>query len=252
MTPAPDIIAVIPARYASIRLPGKPLADIGGKPMVRHVAERAMEASLISRVVVVTDHEAVADAVSKFGTEAVMTPADLPSGTDRIAFFARSLPGNPIIVNVQGDEPFVTGEMIDAAARPLIDDAAVVAATVAAPLGEGDDPSDPALVKVAIALNGDALYFSRSPIPFNRDGGHCAIYRHFGLYAYRRNFLLEVASWKPTPLEAAEKLEQLRILEHGHPIRVSVGNFRSVSVDTPEDLAKARKFFKDHFLSREA
>jgi 3-deoxy-manno-octulosonate cytidylyltransferase (CMP-KDO synthetase) len=247
-----DIIAVIPARHASVRLPGKPLADIGGKPMVQHVAERAKEAGLVTRVVVVTDHEEVAAAVRKFGGEAVMTPADLPSGSDRIAFFAKTLPGNPILVNVQGDEPFVTGAMIDAAARPLVDDADVVTATVVAPISGAAELADPAVVKVAVALNGDALYFSRSPIPYNRDGGPCTVYRHFGLYAYRRDFLLKVASWAPTPLETAEKLEQLRILEHGFRIRVTAGNFETVSVDTPEDLAKARKFYKDRYLRRGA
>jgi 3-deoxy-manno-octulosonate cytidylyltransferase (CMP-KDO synthetase) len=249
---APDIIAVIPARHASIRLPGKPLADIGGKPMVQHVVERARGASLVSRTVVVTDHEGIASAVRKFGGEAVMTPDDLGSGTDRVAFFARTLPGNPILVNIQGDEPFVTGEMIDAAARPLLDDPDVVTGTVVAPLTDAGDLRNPAVVKVAVALNGDALYFSRAPIPFNRDGGPCPVYRHVGLYAYRRDFLLRVASWGPTPLETAEKLEQLRILEHGYPIRVSAGRFESVSVDTPEDLARARKYYKDRFLAQDA
>ncbi|HLF13970.1 MAG TPA: 3-deoxy-manno-octulosonate cytidylyltransferase [Bacteroidota bacterium] len=245
MAPAPDIFAIIPARHASVRLPGKPLVDIGGKPIVQHVVERANEASLVTRVVVVTDHEAVAAAVRRFGGEAVMTPADLPSGTDRIAFFAKTLPGNPILVNVQGDEPFVTGGMIDAAVRPLLDDPAVVTGTVVAPVSGEDELRDPAVVKVAVALNGNALYFSRSTIPYNRDGGPCTVYRHFGLYAYRRDFLMMIASWEPTPLETAEKLEQLRILEHGFPIRVTSGNFETVSVDTPGDLAKARKFYKD-------
>jgi 3-deoxy-manno-octulosonate cytidylyltransferase (CMP-KDO synthetase) len=249
---APDIVAVIPARHASVRLPGKPLADIGGRPMVLHVADRAREASLVSRVVVVTDHEAIASAVRSAGVEAVMTPPELRSGTDRIAWFAKSLPGNPIVLNVQGDEPFAPAEMIDAAARPLVDDPAVLTGTVAAPVTDPADLANPAVVKVAVALNGDALYFSRSPIPFNRDGGPCAVYRHFGVYAYRKAFLLQVASWEPTPLETAEKLEQLRILEYGMKIRVTVGDFESVSVDTAEDLSKARKFHKDHYLTKNA
>jgi 3-deoxy-manno-octulosonate cytidylyltransferase (CMP-KDO synthetase) len=249
---APGVIAVIPARHASVRLPGKPLADIGGKPMVLHVAVRALEASLVSRVVVVTDHEAIASAVRAAGVEAVMTPAELRSGTDRIAWFAKSLPGNPVVLNVQGDEPFAPPAMIDAAARPLIDDPSVVAGTVAAPVTDEADLRNPAVVKVALALNGDALYFSRSPIPFNRDGGPCAVYRHFGVYAYRKDFLLQIASWEPTPLETAEKLEQLRILEHGMKIRVAVGDFESVSVDTPEDLARARKFHKDRYPAKNA
>ena len=262
MAAAPDIIAVIPARYESVRLPGKPLADIGGKPMIRHVFERAKEATLVSRVVVATDHEAIASAVREFGGEAAMTPSGLRSGTDRIAFFAKSLAGNPVLVNVQGDEPFVTGAMIDAAVRPLLDDPSVVAGTLAAPMpggksgarpgGGSDELSDPSVVKVAVALNGDALYFSRSPIPYNREGGPCTVYRHFGLYAYRKDFLSMVASWEPTPLETAEKLEQLRILEHGYRIRVTVGEYETVSVDTPEDLARARKFYKDRHLAQNA
>jgi 3-deoxy-manno-octulosonate cytidylyltransferase (CMP-KDO synthetase) len=248
----PGVIAVIPARHASVRLPGKPMADIGGKPMVRHVAERALESSLVSRVVVVTDHDAIASAVRSFGVEAVMTPAELRSGTDRIAWFAKSLPGNPVVLNVQGDEPFAPPAMIDAAARPLVDDPSIGVGTVAAPLADGADLLNPAVVKVVLALNGDALYFSRSAIPFNRDGGPCVVHRHFGVYAYRKDVLLEIASWEPTPLEAAEKLEQLRILEHGMTIRVSVGDFESVSVDTPDDLARARKFHKDHYLMKGA
>lgn len=250
---SPAVIAVIPARHASTRLPGKPLADIGGKPMVRHVAERASEASLVGRVVVAADHPAVAAAASAAGVEAVMTPPELPSGTDRIAHVARTIPGEAVVVNVQGDEPFVSGAMIDAAVRPLLEDPAVEAATVAAPLPPGDPAmTDPSVVKVAIALDGNALYFSRSPIPFNRDGGAVPAYRHFGIYAYRKRFLLEFASWAPTPLETAERLEQLRILEHGRAIRVTVGEFESVAVDTPEDLARARKFYKDRFLTEGA
>lgn len=245
-----DVIAVIPARHASVRLPAKPLADIGGRPMVLHVADRARESSLVSRVVVATDHEAIASAVRSAGVEAVLTPAGLASGTDRVAHVARTLSGNPVVVNVQGDEPFAPAAMIDAAARPLLDDPSVLVGTVAAPLRDEEDLRNPAVVKVAMALNGDALYFSRSAIPFNRDGGACAVFRHFGIYAYRRDYLLEVASWEPTPLETAEKLEQLRILEHGGRIRVTTGGFGSISVDTPEDLAKARKFHKDHYLTQ--
>jgi 3-deoxy-manno-octulosonate cytidylyltransferase (CMP-KDO synthetase) len=249
---SPIVIAVIPARHASVRLPGKPLADIGGKPMVRHVAERALESSLVSRVVVVTDHEEIARAARSSGVEAVMTPAELRSGTDRIAWFAKSLSGNPVVLNVQGDEPFAPPAMIDAAARPLVDDPSIGVGTVAAPITDDADLPNSAVVKVAIALNGDALYFSRSPIPFNRDGGPCTVYRHFGVYAYRKDVLMEIASWEPTPLETAERLEQLRILEHGRTIRVSVGEFESVSVDTPDDLAKARKYFMVHYLMKGA
>lgn len=244
MTSGPEIIAVIPARYGSVRLPGKAMADIGGKPMVRHVAERSIRSSLVSRVIVATDHESIAEAARDCGAEAMMTPADLPSGTDRIAFVARSLSGNPVLVNVQGDEPFISPAMIDDAVGLFLKGPADSAATIAARVDHPADMANPDVVKVAIALSGDALYFSRSPIPCDRDGAGTTWYRHIGLYVYTKEFLNMFSSWEPTPLERAEKLEQLRILEHGHRIRVAVGAYETLAVDTAEDLEKARELYR--------
>jgi 3-deoxy-manno-octulosonate cytidylyltransferase (CMP-KDO synthetase) len=243
VAPRPDIIAVIPARFASVRLPGKAMADIGGKPMVRHVVERASASRMVSRVIVATDHESIAAAARDGGAEAFMTPPGLPSGTDRVAFVAESLAGNPVLVNVQGDEPFMPPGMIDDGIGLLLDGPADCAATVASRVSGTAVSGDPDIVKVAIDLNGDALYFSRSPIPFDRDRAGAAWLRHIGLYVYRKDFLKSFSSWEPTPLEGAEKLEQLRILEHGRRIRVAVGDYETLSVDTPADLDKARAYY---------
>jgi 3-deoxy-manno-octulosonate cytidylyltransferase (CMP-KDO synthetase) len=237
---------VIPARYASQRLPGKPLAEIDGRPMIRHVYERVAQAGLVGRVLVATDDERIAAAVQAFGGEAVMTPADLPSGTDRVAFVARSLTGTDIVVNVQGDEPLIPAAMIDQAIRPLVADPALVCGTLVKRIITEAELQSPAVVKVVCDLQGDAVYFSRSPIPFARDERPSdrttmhTYYRHIGLYVFRRDFLLELATWKPTPLEEAEKLEQLRILEHGYRIRATVTTHDSIAVDTPEDLERVR------------
>jgi 3-deoxy-manno-octulosonate cytidylyltransferase (CMP-KDO synthetase) len=241
MAAEPEVIAVIPARFASVRLPGKPLLDIAGKPMIRHVCERAALSRLVTRVVVATDHPSIEEVVRKFGVEAVMTPPGLPSGTDRVAHAARSLQGDPILVNVQGDEPLISPETIDAAVRTLVGDRSVSVGTVASSaLGPGE-MQNPDIVKVVMDLNGNALYFSRAPVPYIRgEGSAAAVYRHIGLYAYRKSFLEEFTAWAPTPLEEAERLEQLRILEHGRSIRVTVTASAAVAVDTPADLELVR------------
>lgn len=242
MAGAPEVVAVIPARYASVRLPGKPLQDIGGKPMIRHVCERAGLARLVSRVVVATDHPAIEEAVRKFGCEVVMTPEELPSGTDRVACVAQSFDGDPLLVNVQGDEPMIRPETIDAAVRPLLEDTSIPVGTIASSALRAEDMTNPDVVKVVIRLDGDALYFSRSPVPHTRDGNSpAAAYRHIGLYVYRKSFLEKFMSWRPTPLEKAERLEQLRILEHGYAIRVSITASSTVAVDTPADLEVVRR-----------
>lgn len=242
METATGIIAVIPARYASSRLPAKPLLQIAGKPMIRHVWERVRRSRLVTRVVVATDHPDIMAAVGEFGGEAVMTPPELPSGTDRVAHAARTFPGNPILVNVQGDEPMILPETIDAAVKPLIEDPSIPVGTIASSPLRPEDMNNPDVVKVVLALNGDALYFSRAPVPHSRDGHlSAAAFRHIGLYVYRKEFLGRFVSWEPTPLEKSEKLEQLRILEHGYPIRVSVTQAGSVAVDTRDDLEAVRK-----------
>jgi 3-deoxy-manno-octulosonate cytidylyltransferase (CMP-KDO synthetase) len=244
--PAPTVIAVIPARYFSQRLPGKPLVDIAGKPMIQHVYERALAASLINEVLVATDDERILDAVAAFGGYAAMTPADIQSGTDRIAHIARSLQGADIIVNIQGDEPLISPDMIDEAIRPMIQDRSLTTTTLVRRIESEAELHNPNLPKVVIDNDGSCLYFSRSVVPFLRDAdGENWIhkhnyYKHIGLYVFRRDFLLRYAQLPQTPLEKAEKLEQLRILEHGFQIKAVVTSHDSISVDTAEDLEQVR------------
>lgn len=231
------IICVIPARYASSRLPGKPLADIAGKPMIQHVYERASLAKLPIEVLVATDHEKVFKAVEAFGGKVVMTSPEHPTGTDRLAEVAALHPDAEIIVNVQGDEPLIKPEIIDELAGAFIGAPPELAmATLATPM-TAQEENNPAAVKVVFDRAGYALYFSRALIPYPRlRHAELIYYKHIGIYAYRRDFLLEFAKLAPTPLERAESLEQLRALEHGYRIKVLKTDFRAVGVDTPEDL----------------
>jgi 3-deoxy-manno-octulosonate cytidylyltransferase (CMP-KDO synthetase) len=237
------VVAIIPARYESTRLPGKPLADLHGRPMIQHVYERAQRARGVERVLVATDDERIRAAVAAFGGEAVMTRADHPSGTDRIAEVARGLDAE-VIVNVQGDLPLLDPDVVAAALAPLTADAGLPMATISTALTRREEVEDPNVVKVVTDRDGYALYFSRSPLPFHRDGalagGGPLAYKHIGLYVYRRDFLLGFARLAPTPLEQAEKLEQLRALEWGFRIRVTEVAAASIEVDTPRDLDRAR------------
>ncbi len=242
----PRTVAVIPARYASERLPGKPLADIGGKPMIQHVYERASRARLLDAVCVATDDERIAAAVRAFGGTAIMTPAAIRSGSDRVACAARSLPDAGIIVNVQGDEPLIDPGMIDEAVEPLLQNGSLDAATLVRQVQSAEELMNPGVPKVVLDREGFCLYFSRSPIPFVRDvpadrwHRSAAFFKHIGLYVYRRAFLLAYASLPQTPLEGAEKLEQLRILEHGYRMKAVMTVHDSVPVDTEEDLNRVR------------
>jgi 3-deoxy-manno-octulosonate cytidylyltransferase (CMP-KDO synthetase) len=238
----PAAVVVIPARYASTRLPGKPLADIGGKTMIEHVYRRASAARGISTVLVATDDARIAAAVEAFGGQAVLTRPDHPTGTDRIAEVARALQAE-LIVNVQGDEPWLDPAAIESALAPLQADASIVMGTLGHALDEAADPQNPHIVKVVVDQAGFALYFSRAPLPYRRSvvSPGPAVLRHVGLYVYRREFLLHLASLAPTPLERAESLEQLRALEYGYRIRVVPTTLASLSVDTPEDLERARR-----------
>ncbi len=240
------VAAIIPARYGSTRLPGKPLLDIGGKPMVWRVYEQAKRASLVDETWVATDDKRVYDVVVGLGGRALMTSPEHPSGTDRLAEAAGAVQAD-IYVNVQGDEPLIPPGLIDEAIRPLIDDPSLNMATAAKETSDPTEISDPGVVKVVLDEKGCALYFSRAPIPFQRDlwggplyitGGSCL--KHIGLYAYRRDFLFRYAKLKPTALEQAEKLEQLRALGHGERIKVAVTKYESFGVDTREDLEKVR------------
>lgn len=237
------VLCVIPARYASTRLPGKPLSMIAGKPMIQHVYERACQAQMPNEVIVATDNELVEKAVAAFGGKAVMTSPDHPSGTDRLAEVALMYPDVDVIVNVQGDEPMIPPEVIDNLAKAFEADAELNMATMKVAMDEADY-DNPAAVKVVTDLNGYALYFSRSlmPYPRNKPEGY-KVYKHVGIYAYRRNFLLKYAALQPTPLEKAESLEQLRALENGYKIKVLESDFQGIGVDTPEDLAAVNELF---------
>ena len=238
------VLCVIPARYASTRLPGKPLSMIAGKPMIQHVYERACQAQLPNEVVVATDNEMVEKAVLDFGGKAVMTSPDHPSGTDRLAEVALMYPDVDVIVNVQGDEPMIPPEVIDRLAEAFNGDADLNMATMKVVMDE-EDYENPAAVKVVTDQQGYALYFSRSlmPYPRNKPEGF-KVFKHVGIYAYRRNFLLKYAALAPTPLEKAESLEQLRALENGYKIKVLESDFQGIGVDTPEDLAAVNALFE--------
>ena len=238
------VLCVIPARYASTRLPGKPLSMIAGKPMIQHVYERACQAQLPDEVVVATDNELVEKAVLDFGGKAVMTSPDHPSGTDRLAEVALMYPDVDVIVNVQGDEPMIPPEVIDRLAETFNTDADLNMATMKVVMAE-EDYENPAAVKVVTDQQGYALYFSRSlmPYPRNKPEGF-KVFKHVGIYAYRRNFLLKYAALTPTPLEKAESLEQLRALENGYKIKVLESDFQGIGVDTPEDLAAVNALFE--------
>jgi 3-deoxy-manno-octulosonate cytidylyltransferase (CMP-KDO synthetase) len=246
------IVAIIPARFGSTRLPGKPLADIHGKTMIERVYERARAASLPNRVLVATDDERIAAAVRRFGGEVVLTSSAHATGTDRLAEAVRATDAD-IVVNVQGDEPMLDPAGIDAAAAPLVEEPDLPMATLSLPLTELEEMLSPSVVKVVTDARGDALYFSRSPIPHVRTPGgdleeaaRAALAqglarKHVGLYAYRRAALLRFAALPPSPLERAEGLEQLRALHHGLRIRViAFDGSGGVAVDTAEDLERVR------------
>ncbi|HUY17628.1 MAG TPA: 3-deoxy-manno-octulosonate cytidylyltransferase [Candidatus Binataceae bacterium] len=238
-----SVIAVIPARLASTRLPEKALADIGGVPMVVRVWRQASRAASASRVIVATDHQRIYDAVKQAGGEAIMTSPDHQSGTDRIAEVARGISGE-IFLNVQGDLPFIAPADLDALARPMLDDPSLAMGTLATPITDPAEFRNPNVVKVVLGASGNALYFSRSPIPYPRDDRDrvpAAAQRHIGVYAYRRDFLLRFAALPAGVLERIEKLEQLRALENGYTIRVVPSVAPSLEIDTAEELAKARE-----------
>lgn len=239
-----SMIAVIPSRYASTRLPGKPLVDICGKPMVQHVYERVRRVSLFDEVLVATDDERIANAVEAFGGEACMTSPDCPSGSDRLIEVAKSHPAD-VYVNVQGDEPLVEPASIEKLARAMLDDPSLQMGTLCYPIS-AEQAQNPNLVKVVRAHNGNALYFSRSPIPFPRSGGIAPQYfGHLGMYACRREFLMNFGSLPYSPLENTEKLEQLRVLQAGIAIRVLEVEATGPGVDTPEDLEAVRRILTE-------
>ena len=236
------IIGVIPARYGSTRFPGKALADIGGKPMIQRVWESSSKSKLINELYVATDDKRIFDAVGRFWGNAVMTSPKHKSGSDRIGEVVKNIKCD-IVVNIQGDEPFINPLNIDKAIKPLMQDSKIMVSTLCTRIRKKDEIDNPNVVKVVTDKNGFALYFSRHTIPFNRDNAKGVIYyKHIGLYVYRKDYLMRFIKLKPSKLELAEKLEQLRILENGERIKVVLTNIDSVTVDTKEDLSKIRRF----------
>jgi 3-deoxy-manno-octulosonate cytidylyltransferase (CMP-KDO synthetase) len=241
------VVAVIPARYGSTRLPAKVLADIHGKPMVQWVVERTLKSKLCSRVVVATDDPRIESVVRGFGAEAILTSPELVSGTDRVAAVARMIPGD-VFVNVQGDEPLIDPEAIDRAVRPVLE-GRYEFSTLRVALRSREDLLNPNVVKVLVDDSDRALYFSRHPIPYSRMPAAEAVppfipFQHVGLYVYRRETLLRLSELPPCDLERAESLEQLRALQAGIPIGVMETAFRSVGVDSAEDLETVRKILR--------
>jgi 3-deoxy-manno-octulosonate cytidylyltransferase (CMP-KDO synthetase) len=252
-----SVVAIIPARYGSTRLPGKPLAQIGGKPMIQHVYQSAAKAKVLDRVIVATDDRRIEAAVKKFGGEVMMTSPDHASGTDRLAEVARKIKAD-LLVNVQGDLPFIHAQTITRAVQPLARNRAIPMGTVCTAIFDESEWHNPNVVKVLTDRAGFAMYFTRAPIPYvlkhdlDPSGQKIQIrtkqrlwgFRHLGLYVYRRDFLLKFARLRASPLERIESLEQLRAMENGYQIYVARVDERSVEVDTVEDLRRAETFLK--------
>ena len=243
----PQVVVVIPARYASTRLPGKPLVSLAGKPMIQHVYERAKRAQTVQDVLVATDDQRILEAVQSFGGQARMTRADHRSGTERIAEVAAHESGD-IFVNVQGDEPLIDPVAIDTAVAALLEEPAAQIATVATPIRHAGDILDPNVVKTVLDFDDNALYFSRAPIPWIRDPQqkvHVKYWKHLGLYVFQRDALLEYPTLPQGELEKIEQLEQLRWLENGWHIRVAEVTHDAVSVDVSEDIGRVEKLLKE-------
>jgi 3-deoxy-manno-octulosonate cytidylyltransferase (CMP-KDO synthetase) len=243
----PKVVAIIPARYASTRLPGKPLVPLAGKPMIQHVYERAKRAQTVHHILVATDDQRILDAVQSFGGQARMTRSDHRTGTERIAEVAAHEPGD-IFVNVQGDEPLIDPAAIDTAVGALLEEPLARIATVATPIRRAGDIMDPNVVKTVLDFDDNALYFSRAPIPWIRDTQqkiHVKYWKHLGLYVFLRDALLEYPTLPQGELEKIEQLEQLRWLENGWHIRVAEVAHDAVSVDSPEDVVRVEKLLKE-------
>lgn len=254
-----SVVAVIPARYGSTRLPGKPLAMIGGKPMIQHVYENASKAKVLDEIIVATDDRRIEQAVKNFGGNVVTTSKNHVSGTDRMAEVARKLKSAEWLVNIQGDLPFIRAQTIARAIRPLMSDRKIPMGTICTAIYDMKEWHNPNVVKVLKDRAGFALYFSRAPIPFFRNSGIDLAgkskpapsnqrlwgYRHLGLYVYRRDFLLKFAVLRPTILEQIESLEQLRAIQNGYPIYVAEVDEHPIEVDTADDLKKAEYYLKN-------
>ena len=250
MAKKPYIVGVIPSRYASHRLPAKPLLDLLGKPMVQRVYEQAKKAKLLNRVVVATDDKRIENVVKRFGGEVVMTSPEIKSGSDRVAAVAKKIRGD-IFVNVQGDEPIIEPRMIDEAVRVVLKDKNAVVGTLIKKISSSAELLNPSVVKVVVSMDGKGLYFSRTAIPHIRDEADASkwlsrhtFFKHIGIYVFRKYFLLKFTKMKPTALEQSEKLEQLRILENGYKIKVGITEYDSIPVDTKEDADRVVALLK--------
>lgn len=237
----PRILGVIPSRYGSTRLEGKPLLDICGKPMVEHVYRRAIASGIFFRVVIATDDDRIYNAAEKFGGDVVITRSDHPDGSSRVAEVAHSI-DTDYVINIQGDEPMLDPRMLKELAYGMIEDTEADSATVCIPITNDNDLNNPNIVKVVTAKNGRALYFSRSPIPFMRNDAGCTAWKHLGMYAYTKAFILKFAELSATPLMKTEDLEQLRIIENGYSIAVIPTKYPSQgpNINTSEDIEAVR------------
>ncbi|MBM3763341.1 MAG: 3-deoxy-manno-octulosonate cytidylyltransferase [Acidobacteria bacterium] len=242
----PRVLGVIPARFDSSRFPGKALVTLKNKPILQHVWEKSIKATNLSAVLIATDDQRIFNAAKSFGAEVMMTREDHLSGTDRVSEAAASQPCD-IVVNIQGDEPLIDPAAIDLAAQALIDDPSLVMSTLKRRIDIPSEITNPNCVKVVTGFSGDAIYFSRCPIPYNR-GVNEAYFKHIGLYVYRKAFLLGYSAMPVGPLERAESLEQLRALENGHRIRVIETSYESFGIDTPEDLARVNQLISQGTL----
>lgn len=237
-----NILCVIPSRIASTRLQRKPLLPIRGKPMIQWVYENASRCTIFSDVVVATDSNEIADVIHTIGGKALLTPADLITGSDRVAAVAQHYPNVDVVINLQGDEPFIKPLMLEQLVAPYLAGETPEMTTLACPIDMESDYQNPGAVKVITDLQGNALYFSRAPIPFFRTQEHAPVYHHIGLYAFRRDFLLRYTKLPQTPLEKTESLEQLRALEHGYNIRVCLTEGKTLEINTPEEYERAQNF----------
>lgn len=240
----PQTAIIIPARYGSSRFPGKPLAKLFGKPLIEHVFHRAKQVRSVVEVLVATDDERIMKAVEAFGGTVIMTSPEHRTGTDRVAEVAGNIEAE-VIVNVQGDEPLIEPRVIEQALEPLYSDPGIQMSTLMTEITDKNDLKNPNVVKVVVDLKGYAIYFSRSLIPYPRNEQSFNVFKHIGLYVYRRQFLLDLAALKQTPLEKTESLEQLRALENGYKIKAIETDYNSIGVDTPEQLAQIEAELKE-------
>jgi 3-deoxy-manno-octulosonate cytidylyltransferase (CMP-KDO synthetase) len=246
----PIIVGIIPARYASQRLPGKLALEIGEKSILQHTYENACKSKLVDEIIIAVDDQRIAELCENFGAKYFLTPNDINSGSDRVAYVVKNFINAEIIVNIQGDEPFINYKTIDLSIEPLLFDSKVEVSTIMTPIQDYKELENPSVVKVVFDYENYALYFSRSKIPHIRDLktqrqliNSGLYFKHIGLYAYRKNALLKFTSFEQTDLEKAEKLEQLRMLEMGMKIKMVQTEYSSISIDTSEDLKLARKFY---------